>query len=179
MFSMDKAVVAIVDVQGALAQFMFERGRLFANLARLVKGGKVLGLPVLWVEQNPRHLGPTLPELAELLAPAQPMAKMSFSCCGCTAFMDALRSFGRKQVIVAGIETHVCIYQTARELIELGFEVEVVGDATSSRAPENHALGLDRIRQCNAGVTTVETILLELLRTAEVPQFKDILRLIK
>ena len=179
MFQAETTAMVLVDVQGALAQIMFERGRLMANLVKLVKGMKLLDVPVIWVEQNPRHLGPTVPELATLFTDIGPISKMSFSCCGSNEFVKTLNALKRTQIVVAGIETHVCIYQTARDLVRLDCEVEVVGDATSSRAPECHDLGLGRIRQCNIAVTTAETILLEMLRTADAPQFKEMLRVIK
>ena len=179
MFQAESAAMVLVDVQDALAQIMFERSRLLTNLTKIVKGMQLLKVPVIWVEQNPRRLGPTVPEISALLEGSSPISKMSFSCCGSNDFVKVLNALKHTQIVVAGIETHVCIYQTARDLVRLGCEVEVVGDATSSRTPECHALGLDRIRQCDVAVTTVETILLEMVRTAESPLFKELLKIIK
>jgi nicotinamidase-related amidase len=133
---------------------------------------------VLWVEQNPDGLGPTVPALAGLLT-GRPIVKRSFSCCGEPAFVEALAATGRKQVLLAGIEAHVCIWQTVAELRAAAYEVEVAADATASRAPANKEVALGRIRAAGAGVTSVETALFELLGAAEGPKFKEILRIVK
>lgn len=175
----ENSVLALVDVQGKLAQLMHNKEALFRNLQILVKGCQALGVPVLWLEQYPAGLGPTIPELAALLAGQKAMAKMSFSGCGCAEFMQGLQATGRRQVIVAGIETHVCVYQTALDLLGAGYQVEVPADAVSSRAAENRQIGLDRIRAAGGGITCVETILFELLRTAESPKFREVAKLLK
>jgi hypothetical protein len=175
----DNCVLTVVDVQGALARVVLAPERYLAALATLIKGLRLMDVPVLWMEQNPRHLGPTVPEIAECLADLAPIPKMAFSCCGCRAYLNALESSGRRHVLLAGIETHICVYQTARDLRAAGYDVDVVADACSSRTEVNKRIGLDRACACGAGVTTVETALFELLRTAESPHFKDILRLVK
>jgi nicotinamidase-related amidase len=173
------AVLVLVDVQGKLAQAMYAREQLFQNLQRMLKGAQVLGIPILWLEQNPRGLGPTVPEIAALLPDAQPMSKFCFSCCGCSAFMQALEATQRRQVLLVGIETHVCVYQTAADLLARGYHVEVVADAVSSRSAENRQIGLERMRALGVGITSTEMALFELLKVAEGPQFKAILSLVR
>jgi hypothetical protein len=179
MLKTDNTVLVLVDVQGKLAQLMEGKAALFQNLRKLVQGVQVLGLPIVWAEQNPAGLGPTIPELAELLEGQTPIAKFSFSCCGDAAFLERLRATGRKQVLLAGIEAHVCIYQTAVELLQLGYEVEVVADAVSSRTAENKQIALAKLQQIGACLTSVEMALFEMLGKAEGPAFKAIVKIVK
>lgn len=179
MLKTDDTVLVLVDVQGKLAQLMDGKEALYQNLRKLVQGFQVLGLPILWVEQNAAGLGPTIPELAELLVGQTPLAKFSFSCCGEADFMEKLRATGRRQVLIAGIEAHVCIYQTATELLKLGYEVEVVADGVSSRTAANRELALHKMPQLGARLTSVEMALFELLGKAEGPAFKAMLKIVK
>jgi nicotinamidase-related amidase len=179
MLQTGSSVFVLVDVQGRLAEAMHGKEALFENLRRAVAGARALGVPILWTEQSPEKIGPTIPQLAELLAGEKPIPKTSFSCCGEKAFMDRLLSSGRRQVILAGIEAHVCVYQTAADLTEAGYEVEVVSDAVSSRTEANRLLGLERIRACGARVTGVEMFLFELMRTAAHPAFREILKIVR
>lgn len=180
MLTLNNTTLVVIDVQGRLAQVMSQKETLFENLQKLIKGVQVLDLPIVWNEQLPEKLGPTSPEIAELLNHStQPIAKASFSCCGNPPFIDALQATGRKQVLLAGIESHVCVYQTCLDLLHLGYEVQVVNDAVSSRTPENRQLGLARMQQAGATLTSVEMALFELLRVAEGPKFKEITRIVK
>ncbi len=179
MLQKEKTALALIDVQGKLATLMHEREELYRKLQILVKGSRSLELPVLWMEQYPEGLGPTIPEVAELLSDQQPISKLCFSACGQQEFREGLRASGRDQVIVAGIESHICVYQTARDLLDDGYHVEVVADAVSSRTPENKLIGLEKMRKAGAEITSVETALFELLREAGSPQFKEIAKLVK
>jgi nicotinamidase-related amidase len=179
MLTVGNAVLVLVDVQGKLAQIMFEKDALFTNLQKLVRGMQALSVPIIWLEQNPERMGATIPELRELLASATPIHKMSFSCCGEPVFVARLEALGRRQALLAGIEAHVCVYQTAADLVRRGGEVEVVADAVSSRTSANREIGLERARGAGARLTSVETCLFELLGTAEHAAFKDILRIVK
>ena len=179
MLSVDDTVLLVIDVQGKLAQLMHDRETLFANVKKIVKGAQVLEIPILWTEQNPDGLGRTIPEVAELLAGLEPISKLSFSCCGSEVFMKQLKELGRRQVLVAGIEAHVCVYQTVADLAERGYEVQVVADAVSSRAAANRQVGLERIKEAGATITSTETALFELMRIAEGDRFKQLLRIVK
>jgi len=178
MLTCDNAVLVVVDVQGNLARRVHEAEALADAVARLVSGAKVLGVPVLATEQNPAGLGPTIDEVRSQL-PAEPIAKTAFSCCGEPAFMEALKAAGRRQVLLAGIETHVCVYQTARDLLADGYGVHVVADAVSSRSERNREIGLIKMQAAGAEVTSVETALFEMLAVAEGPRFKAILKIVK
>ncbi len=182
----DNAVLVVVDVQGKLARLMHEAEDLFDRVARLVRGAAVLEVPVIATEQNPAGLGPTVDEIRPLL-PAEAIPKTAFSCCGEAAFVAALEAAGRRQVLLAescgwllaGIETHVCVYQTARDLLARGYEVHVVADAVSSRSVRNRDIGLTKIQAAGAEGTSVETALFEMLAVAEGPRFKEILKIVK
>ncbi len=179
MLNLEQTFVVRGEVQERLARVMHERDRLVQQLQRLVRGAKVLGLPVVWAEQNPARLGPTVPELRELLAGQTPVTKMTFNCCADAGFQRVLEAGARPQVLMAGIEAHVSIYQTARALAAAGYEVEVVADAVSSRNPEHKVLALAKLQPLGVGWTCVEMALFELLQTAEAPAFKAILETVK
>lgn len=179
MLKIENSALLLIDIQGKLAHLMHGKAQLFDSLQKLVKGVQVLGLPILWVEQNPVGLGPTIPEVADLLPDVEPVSKMTFSSCRNDRFLQALKDLNRKQVLVAGIETHICVYQTAADLVAMGIEVQVVTDAVSSRTPENKAIGLQKMTDAGARLTSVETVLFELLRVAEGDAFKEIIRIVK
>jgi nicotinamidase-related amidase len=179
MLTAQGTTLLIVDIQEKLARAMHAREEFIANVQRLVRGARALGLPIVWAEQNPKGLGPTVAEVAELLHGLTPISKFSFSCGASESCMQQLRHIGRRQVLIAGIEAHVCVYQTAAELTLAGFQVEVVADACTSRTPQNKQIGLDKCRASGAAVTSVETALFELLKVAEGPLFKELLNIVK
>jgi nicotinamidase-related amidase len=187
MLDTENTILVLIDVQEKLTSVMHEREALISSLVKLVKGIQILDVPIIWLEQNPEKMGPTIPELKGLLEGDAPTAKMSFSCCGVEGFNQTLLASGRKQVLIAGIETHVCVYQTAAGLIRGGYSAEVVADAVSSRTATDKEIGLAKIRACGAHsagsgqghITSVETALFELMRTAEHPAFRDMLKIVK
>ena len=178
MLDVKNAALIVIDLQGKLAQLMHAKAQLFDNVARLIKGAEVLELPIICTEQNPAGLGRTIDEIAPLIK-AEPIAKMSFSCCGEKRFLDAVAQLGRKQLLLCGIETHVCVYQTAADLIQHGYEVHAVADAVSSRTAGNRQIGLEKMKDAGARITSVEAALFELLRAAEGDKFKQILQIVK
>ena len=123
MLDIDNTVLVVIDVQGKLAQLMHEKASLFENLTKLIKAASVLEIPIIWTEQYPEGLGPTIPEIADLL-PGEAISKVAFSCCGEKRFVEAMEELGRNQVLLCGIETHVCVYQTAIDLLATAYEVE-------------------------------------------------------
>lgn len=180
MLTIDNTALLVIDVQGKLAQLMHQQESLFANLDKIIKGAQALELPLIWTEQVPEKLGRTTPEIAELLVnSAQPISKTSFSCCGVAPFMAQLAPLQRQQILVTGIETHICVYQTSVDLLKQGYEVQVVADAVSSRTAENKQIGLARIQAAGGVITSTEMALFELLRVAEGEQFRQIARIVK
>lgn len=169
----------LVDVQGKLAQIMWEKEPLFRNLEVLTKAMLLLDVPIAWAEQNPARMGPTIPGLSDLLTGLQPLPKMVFSCCGDDGFCRRLAEAGRDDIVLAGIEAHVCVYQTAMDLLARGKRVHVVADAVSSRTAANRELALRRLESAGAVLTCVEMLIFELLKTAEHPRFREILKLVK
>jgi len=179
MFTIENTLLVIVDVQGKLANMMHEKEQLFENLQRIIKGVQVLDLPILWLEQYPQGLGPSIPEIVDLLSGQVPIEKTCFSGYMNENFVEALKATGRNDVLLVGIETHVCIYQTAIDLLSQGYGVEVVVDAVSSRTAENKEIGLQKMQDAGAGLTCVEMALFELLQVAEGEKFKAINRIVK
>ena len=179
MLTLDNAVLVIVDVQGRLAQLMDDRETLYANLQRMVRGAKALELPILWAEQNPRGLGPTIPELTALLEDEQPISKMTFSCCGSPEFIADLAATGRRQVLLTGIEAHICVYNTAVDLLGRDYEVHLVEDAVGARVASNKSVGVRRMCAEGAVLSSTEMALFELIKTAEHPRFREIQAIVK
>ena len=179
MLEIENTVLLIIDIQGKLAHLMDKKELLFKNVQNLIKGSRTLGIPIIWVEQNPKGLGPTIPEIAAMLPDIEPISKMSFSSCRNDRFLQTLNALDRKQLLISGIETHICVYQTAADLVDLGYEVQAVADAVSSRDLENKKIGLQRMKDSGVGLTSVETALFELLKVAEGEQFRQIIRIIK
>lgn len=179
MLNRDKVVLVFIDVQGRLHEVMHDKEVLDTHLEQMIKCANLLELPVLCTEQIPEKLGATSEPFRSLLEGAQVIGKSAFSCCGESQFTKALLSAGKRQAILVGIETHVCIYQTAIDLLEDGVEVFVVADAVSSRKPENKELALQAMRDAGAQIIPTETALFALLRDATDPRFKELLKLIK
>jgi nicotinamidase-related amidase len=179
MLACTDTLLLVVDIQEKLVRAMHSREDLVLKAQQLVQGARALNVPILCTEQNPKGLGPTVAEVAAAMPGVQPVTKFSFGCCACEDVGRALQAASRRNVLLAGIETHVCVYQTARELLEKGYHVEVVADACSSRTAQNKLIGLDKMRDAGAAVTSVETALFELLKAAEGPLFKEILKIVK
>jgi isochorismate hydrolase len=158
---------------------MHHKDALLENLCKLLKGIRILNVPVLITEQNPAGLGPTVPEITTLLPGVTAIPKFAFSCCREPRFMESFQSLARKQVLLTGIESHVCVYQTSLDLLRLGCEVQVVADCVSSRTEANIKLALERMRDEGGKLTGTEMALFELLRVAEGERFKEINRLVR
>ncbi len=139
----------------------------------------MLEVPILATLQYPQGLGPLHPEIAPLIAEVEPVAKTCFSCLRSEEFLRRLKSLGRKQVLLSGIEGHICVYQTVCDLVSQGFEAHVVTDTISSRTPENRQLGFEMMKQAGARLTSTEAALYELLRVAEGERFKKISQILR
>ncbi|MFC5420492.1 isochorismatase family protein [Bosea eneae] len=166
--------LVIIDFQARLMPAIHDGPRLVANAGRLVAAAQLLEVPMVVTEQNPAGLGPTVPELAEA-APA--IAKMSFDACAAPAFIEAIA--GDDDLVLCGCEAHVCFGQTTLSLLEHKRRVFVVQDAVGSRVPESKGVSLRRLARNGAEVVTTEMVLFEWLRTAEHPQFRAALKLVK
>ena len=179
MLSRIDSVLIIIDIQGNLAQAMYDKENLFANNVKLIQGFKVFNLPIIFTEQIPQKLGLTIPVISQELNGIVPIAKEAFSCWDDRNFKDQLEGLSRRHIVLTGIECHVCVYQTALDLISNGYTVHLVIDAVSSRTPENCQVGIEAIKSAGAHFTSTEMVLFELLRTAADPKFKDIFKIVK
>ncbi|MDD4861996.1 MAG: hydrolase [Smithellaceae bacterium] len=179
MLSRTAAVLILIDVQGNLAQAMIDKEKTFSNSVKLIRGFRALNLPMMISEQIPEKLGPTIPQLAQELGEVKPIAKESFSCWAEPAFRDHLESLTRRHVVLTGIECHVCVYQTALDLMANGYTIHLVADAVSSRTTENREVGIQAIKSAGAQITSTEMVLFELLRTAADPKAKEIFKIVK
>lgn len=171
--------LVLIDVQEKLAAVMNDKEKLIARCSILLRAAKALNIPVLWCEQAPRALGPTVRELRELLEGREPFEKLSFSCCGAEGFLQKIEEVKPSAVLLCGIEAHVCVFQTAVELLNRGLNVHVIADAVSSRTEENKAIGLARMSAAGAVINSTEMVLFELLRDARHERFKELAAWIK
>lgn len=176
----DQAVLVIIDVQEKLCRAMDEKvlERLTGNINVLQEAAVEMGIPVVVTEQYVKGLGETLAPIREKLA-ERALEKMTFSCCGDNAFLDKMRGLKRPQVIVVGMETHVCVLQTVLELLDGGYHVHLVRDAVMSRRKENWFVGLEGARAAGAVITSTEAALFQLLRVAGTDAFKKLSKLVK
>jgi nicotinamidase-related amidase len=172
-------LLLLIDFQERLFPVMHEKENLLKNVIKLVKGAQVLEIPIILTEQYPKGLGPTLPEIKELIPEVKPIEKVCFSCSDEPSFNSALKSLKRKQVLIAGIEAHICVYQTAMALARAGYEVQVVADCASSRDPENKMTAFTRFSLTGILPTTTEMALFELLKVAQGDKFKQISSIVK
>ena len=179
MLDTQTSCLVVIDLQGKLAHLMQERESLIAATTTLVQSAQQLNVPIMWCQQCPDALGPTIEPLRALLAEETPINKSSFSCWANEHFRQRFAQLNRKQVVLCGIETHICVWQTAMNLLGQQFEVEVVADAVSSRTAADKHLGLDRMRRAGIGITSLEMLLFEWLKDADHPNFKQIAKLIK
>jgi nicotinamidase-related amidase len=171
--------LVLIDFQEKLFPAMHDKDKLLRNVVKLVQGAKVLEIPIILTEQYPKGLGSTIPEIKSLIPDIKPIEKVCFNCCDEDQFCTALDGLKRKQLLIAGIEAHICIYQTALALVQAGYEVQVVGDCVASREPENKVTALSRLVSEGVILTTMEMALFELLKEAKGDKFKQISSIVK
>lgn len=170
--------LVVIDVQEKLMNVMPRRAELIGAIQRLMGAARVLNLPTLVTAQYIKGLGPVCPEIMEATPGIQPIEKTAFSCCGSEEFMRAVKDLRRQRLLLCGIEAHVCVQQTAIDLMKDYF-VYVAADAVCSRHEIDYPVAIERMRDCGAVITTVESAVFELLREAGTEQFKQILPLFK
>ncbi len=179
MLNTVESILVMVDFQGKLIEAMHRAELVLPNALRMVKGCQALEIPIIPTLQAPEKLGPMAPELSEALAGIEPIAKSSFSALRSTDFLVALRQNSRRQVILMGIEAHVCVLQTGLDLLDAGYEVHILSDGVFSRTAQNHDLALERLHDRGAIISSNELALFEMLRTSAHPQFRTISKLVK
>jgi nicotinamidase-related amidase len=175
-----RTALAVIDVQEAFRQHIPDFSELAARCALVAHAARLLGLPVVVTEQYPKGLGHTAAEVASVLPEGfKPIEKTAFSSCGAQEFVAQLETAGARQVLLCGIEAHVCVNQTAHDLLARGYQVHLLTDCISSRTAENRQTGLDKMQRSGALPSSTELALFELMRDARHEQFKAIQKLIK
>ncbi|MAD14647.1 MAG: hydrolase [Alteromonadaceae bacterium] len=179
MLKTDHTGLIIIDIQGNLAHQVFQSEALLHNTLTLIKAAQILAIPIICLEQAPLKLGNTVRSLADELSPCPLITKHTFNACDTQTFVDTLHDSQKENWLVCGIEAHVCVYQTVLGMLDLGYHVEVVSDAVSSKAQKNKALAVEKLSARGASITGVEMAIFELIQDCRSPVFKTILPLIK
>lgn len=173
-------IALIVDYQEKLMPVMYEKEKLLDNSVKLINGLRILGIPMIVTQQYTKGIGMTVPEIVEACQIIEYIDKKSFSCYGNKEVMDkVIRMRGIENVILCGIEAHICVLQTAIDLQEAGFKSVLAEDCISSRKPNDKLVAIGRAEREGAVITTYESVLFELMKSAEVAEFKQISKLIK
>jgi nicotinamidase-related amidase len=179
LLTAENSLLLIIDVQEKFREHIHNFQETMHNIVVMAKGAKLLDVPIFLTEQYPQGLGKTVSEISHAVEFTKVFEKTAFSCCQDFDFMDTLNKTGRRQIVVCGIEAHVCVSQTVLDLLHMNYQVHVVVDAVSSRNPENKKMGQQKMQAAGALMTTVEMSLLELVGDSGKPVFKSVQRLIK
>lgn len=179
MLTPENTLLIVIDVQGNLARVVSESENAIRAVSQLVQGAGLLDIPVILTAQVPEKIGHTIPEIAGLLPDQTDLPRVYFSIWQDAAVQQAIRSSGRRQLLLCGFEAHICLYQSSLDLIAEGFEVYLAADAVSSRNPHNKEIALQELSSQGVHLTTIEMALFDLLQSAQHPAFKGISRLIK
>jgi nicotinamidase-related amidase len=181
LFSRDNTVLVAVDLQEPFLRHIHQREALLGQCSLLIQAAMLMNVPIITTTQYAQRMGPLLPEITDLLGPGALPAidKLTFSSAASQTFLDTLMALGREQVLICGVETHICVQQTALDLVHLDFQVQVAADGVSSRRFDQHKLGMEKMRDCGVLPVASEGAVMELLYEAGTPEFKSILVLIK
>lgn len=177
--NLNESILVGIDIQPRFIQVIPDYEKYVHRGLFLTKVAKLLKVPVLFTEQNPEKIGESHPEVKLLLEENSPKAKMCFSCAMCEDFMKDLKDSKKKQVILWGFETHICVVQTVLHLLEKGFQVQIAADAIASRDSDASQIAINRLQKAGVVVTHSESIVYEWLESAEHPKFREILQLVK
>ncbi len=176
----DACQILLIDMQEKLFPVIHDRNALLKQTGFLLSSCAILGIPVRFTEHYPKGLGGTIPELLSCMPEGSSrFEKIHFSCWAEPGFNTFFHRGGRSQVVLAGIEAHICVYSTAMELLDVGYDVVVAADAVGSRIPDHRDTALDTLRQAGAAVLPVESVVYQLLQRAGTPAFKQVLAALK
>jgi nicotinamidase-related amidase len=175
----ETSALLIIDIQEKILPVINNHQTVVDNTLKLIKGFKALGLPIFYTEQYPKGLGTPVRSIKNELGDLEPFDKMSFSCSGAGDLFEELKMKKLSQIVVCGVEAHVCVQQTVLDLIENGLQVNLAADSVSSRKEIDCITALDRMRYHGAEITTEESILFELLNVCGTPQFKEVSKICK
>ncbi|HEV7699168.1 MAG TPA: hydrolase [Pyrinomonadaceae bacterium] len=180
LLNIDSTALVVIDVQEAFRNAIPDFSTVASRISTAVRGFQLLGVPVLVTEQYPKGLGPTAEEITFVLPDDHfAIEKTAFSSCGASAFVDRLKVLGTKQLVVCGLETHICVSQTAHDLLDRGFQVQVLTECVCSRFSYNRKAGLAKMKASGVIPSSVEMALFELMRDSKHDKFKEIQELIK
>lgn len=179
MLSKENTGLIVVDIQGKLARLMHDSDALVANCEKLIEGAQVLGLPIVWLEQNPDKLGATVAELSSLLVDHPLITKFTFDACAEPEFIKAISAAKVDNWLVCGIEAHICVYQTTLHLQQSGYKIQLVTDCISSRTLANKNLAIDKLVNQGVDISGLEMCLYELVQDCRAAEFKEVLNLIR
>jgi len=179
LLSRDETALIIIDVQEKLFERVEDGDRIADSICKLIRFANILGIPIILTEQYPEGLGPTIHRIRELIPNVKPIEKIEFSCMASREFRRRLSEINVKNLVLTGIEAHICVAQTAIEAITSGYKVYVVYDAISSRHRDDKAIAIERMKQHGVYMVTSEMLMYEVLRRAGTPEFKEILKLVR
>ena len=180
ILSENETLVLMIDVQEKLLNAMFNKEIVKKNSSIIAKVTSILEMPVVLTEQYPKGLGITVPEVKDFLCnDTKIFEKSAFSALEDEDVFDEIKTWNKRQIVICGVETHICVSQTVNSLVELGYDVSVISDACGSRAEQEHLAGINRIKENGAHIITTEMALFEWLKTSKHPKFKEIQALIK
>ncbi|MFC1534515.1 hydrolase [Thermodesulfobacteriota bacterium] len=175
----DNTGLLVVDVQKKLMPTMGRKQRVTDNIIKLLHLSKLFNLPVILTEHYQKWLGPTLPEIIESLHTYEPITKLHFNCCDEEAFNRRLYKEDLKNIVITGVESHICIFQTCVSILEKGYQVHVPQDAVDSRTDENWHVGLGLMEKAGALITSTETVIYQILKKAGTKDFKKMLKIVR
>ncbi len=175
----DGAGLVIIDFQEKLVPLVSRKEETLKNAATMIEAARIYEIPIIFTEHYPKGLGKTVPEIADHLSGALPVEKVVFSAFGAPEFVKRLDELRVRTLIIAGIETHICVNQTVHDALEMGYRVHVLSDAVSARTGNNHEIGIEKMRQSGAVISSTEMALYELQYRADTPEFKRLLKLVK
>jgi nicotinamidase-related amidase len=175
----EESILVVLDLQSSLLRIMPNSERLVERARFLVQTAQLMGVPVIHSEQNAAKLGGTAERIEEIIRPVAKIDKTTFSAAAWPTFMQALQASGRRQVVLTGIETHICVVQTLLSLVEQGYSAIACTDALGSRTEDRHQAGLERLRAAGVSLAHTESVAYEWLHDSASPKFKEALRIVK
>ncbi len=175
----ENSLLLVIDIQQSMVKVMTRAEEVVSRVNQLCRAAEELDVPIVLTEQYKKGLGPTIPEVTETISSLVVFEKEHFSACLEPDFVDALKAYGRPEIVIAGMETHVCVLQTALDLLHAGFRVHLAADAVCSRVDENRDIAIDQLRHAGAVVTSTEIVIFEWARRANTDAFRRILPIVK
>ena len=179
ILSREGTILVIIDYQEKLVPMIWRSGEIIENARLMIKAAPIYGIPIIYTEHYPGGLGSTVPEIGELFTGADGFEKVVFSAFGSREFTNRLVELEAKTLVIIGIESHICVSQTVHDAIDHGYVVHVISDAISSRKELNHWIGVGKMKEAGAIISSAETALYEMQYQASNPEFKRLLKLVK